>query len=113
MINNIIDKIKVICNLVKPKKALYIAVDGTAPRSKIVQQRSRRYKSLQIDEYKAELKKKFNIKTSKNNFNPSNNACPGTKFMLDLDKKILEKSKSDFFGVPKVIYDNFLRPGEL
>tara|TARA_B100001248_G_scaffold262249_1_gene256966 strand:- start:2699 stop:4453 length:1755 start_codon:yes stop_codon:yes gene_type:complete len=112
LINNIIDKIKIICNLVKPKKALYIAVDGTAPRSKIVQQRSRRYKSLQIDEYKAELKKKFNIKTSKNHFNPSNNACPGTKFMLDLDKKILEKSKSDFFGVPKVIYDNFLRPGE-
>lgn len=112
LINNIIDKIKIICNLVKPKKALYIAVDGTAPRSKIVQQRSRRYKSLQIDEYKAELRAKFNIKTSKNNFNPSNNACPGTKFMLDLDKKILEKSKSDFFGVPKVIYDNFLRPGE-
>lgn len=112
LINNIIDKINDICKLIKPKKMLYIAVDGTAPRSKIVQQRSRRYKSLQIDEYKNELKNKFNIKTTKNNFNPSNNACPGTKFMLDLDKNILEKSKENFFNVPKIVYDNFLKPGE-
>lgn len=112
LIDNIIDKIKTICDITRPKKMLYIAVDGTAPRSKIVQQRSRRYKSLQIDEYKDELRAKFNIKSLKSNFNPSNNACPGTKFMLDLDKKILQKSKTNFFNVPKIVYDNFLKPGE-
>ena len=98
LIDNIIDKIKTICDITRPKKMLYIAVDGTAPRSKIVQQRSRRYKSLQIDEYKDELRAKFNIKSLKSNFNPSNNACPGTKFMLDLDKKILQKSKTNFYS---------------
>ena len=81
-------------------------------RSKIVQQRSRRYKSLQIDEYKDELRAKFNIKSLKSDSHPSNNACPGTKFMLDLDKKILQKVKLIFFNVPKIVYDNFLKPGE-
>ena len=30
LIDNIIDKIKTICDIVRPKKMLYIAVDGTA-----------------------------------------------------------------------------------
>ena len=63
------------------KKTVYLFFDGPVPRAKMVQQRSRRYKSIQLEGL---LQKK------KSCFNPSNNICPGTIFMYEMTKYLKE-----------------------
>lgn len=77
--------------MVQPSKVLYLAVDGVAPRAKMNQQRSRRFRSAKEAEMlAAELiaRDEFNGKKSsmdldKTRFD-SNCITPGTDFMLKL-----------------------------
>jgi 5'-3' exoribonuclease 1 len=114
LLDNIIIELKKMCNLVKPKKAMYIAVDGTAPKAKMVQQRSRRYKSLQLEYYKQTMlsQEEKKMKTFKNSWNPANNICPGTDFMIQLNARLLRAMKNKIFNVPKVILNGVTTPGE-
>ena len=67
---------KLICSVVRPKKMVYIAFDGTVPLAKMVQSRGRRFKSAS---------------ESTNNSCPSFNKIkisPGTKFMAKMSKHI-------------------------
>ena len=103
-INNIIKEILYLCNdVVKPKKLIYFALDGTAPRAKMVQQRSRRYKSLQ-------LQKLFG---KKDDWSPSNHICPGTLFMSKFCNSLLhtifQKKK---FACDEIILNDYEVPGE-
>ena len=84
--------------IVRPRKLIYLAIDGVAPRAKMNQQRSRRFRSVKELDKKEILEtseKKDNIRIS----NDSNCITPGTKFMSDLSvsfKEWLEyKSKND------------------
>ena len=69
--------------LINPTNLLFIAVDGQAPRAKMEQQRTRRYKSRQ-DKALAPKKEGEEEKP----FWDSNAITPGTKFMHTLDKEL-------------------------
>lgn len=106
LIENVIQEVQNISNnIVKPKDLLYIAVDGTAPRAKMVQQRSRRYKSVFLE-------KRLKNEGKETSWNASNNICPGTKFMELFNKKMLLAIEKKAFSVKKVYFDGSFRPGE-
>ena len=76
--------------IIKPKQLLYLAVDGVAPRAKMNQQRSRRFRSANDSREARELKTQFGGIHAKPNLQQGNpyfdrNAItPGTPFMEKL-----------------------------
>jgi 5'-3' exonuclease len=95
-------EINKIFNIAKPRKQLVLCIDGVAPMSKQIQQRQRRFKSVN-DKVPEEF--------------DSNAITPGTKFMDYLSKfidfKIREEmSKSDAWKDIQVIFSNEKVPGE-
>ena len=81
-----------VINMVRPRKLLFIAIDGVAPRAKMNQQRSRRFRSAQdsaiqaaateriIDELLAQGKQVDESLSKKKHWD-SNAITPGTPFM--------------------------------
>ena len=70
--------------LVKPRQVLYLAVDGVAPRAKMNQQRSRRFRSAkEAEQTAAEILARTGTLSLENRFD-SNCITPGTDFMLKL-----------------------------
>ena len=100
---NIGEEVKRLINdEIRPKKLVYFSLDGPCPRAKMVQQRSRRYKSIQVQE----LQKK------KNEWVPSNNICPGTIFMYKFKIYLLKQMEKKVFHCPEVILSDSSFPGE-
>ena len=108
-----------ICDVVKPKEMTYIALDGPAPRAKMIQQRSRRYKGF----YEKTLMKKEKIRLKmiesnddNNEWDRSANISPGTEFMAKLSNALLEMIKIKGFSVHnsnmKVLLSDSNVPGE-
>lgn len=77
--------------MVQPSKVLYLAVDGVAPRAKMNQQRSRRFRSAkEAEQLGAELAARDEFNGKEHQIDPdrtrfdSNCITPGTDFMLKL-----------------------------
>jgi 5'-3' exoribonuclease 1 len=110
--------------MVQPSKVLYLAVDGVAPRAKMNQQRSRRFRSAkEAEQMAAEIVAREQFKgnempaTDKTRFD-SNCITPGTDFMLKLSLAIQKwvdyKMQTDPFWMngAKVIVSGPDVPGE-
>ena len=110
MIKNVIKYIEILINYSKPKDLLYIAIDGSAPKSKLNQQRMRRFKKFYEKEKIEEIQKKNKIEIDTNHVWDTNAITPGTVFMNKLSvqlKKYFENRKN-----LKVIISDSNIPGE-
>jgi 5'-3' exonuclease len=105
----------VICEIVRPKKTVYIAVDGPPPFAKMIQQRARRYKTIKEINFKKELEKKYKINIPTLQWNKSA-ISPGTSFMVKLSKMIIQNIQQKNFQVHNdkltVIFSDDSIPGE-
>lgn len=79
---------RIVTEIVKPKKVLFMAIDGVAPRAKLNQQRARRFRAAQdrLDRI-AKAKDKGEIIDDHSLFD-SNCITPGTDFMDEVGKHI-------------------------
>eukprot|EP00466_Bigelowiella_natans_P013050 jgi/Bigna1/37589/e_gw1.20.85.1 len=125
---------KLIDNLVwmaQPKNVLFLAIDGVAPRAKMNQQRTRRFRAAKEREIKHKIECKVRREMEANGIQvpeyskndkawDHNVITPGTAFMEKVDKFIREyvrqrladaKPKSPWFGL-KVIVSDCKVPGE-
>ena len=116
-----------VVNMVRPRKLLMIAIDGVAPRAKMNQQRSRRFRSAQEAKEKEEDKAEL-LKMLKSQGGPienptvkkawdSNEITPGTPFMdilaASLRYWIAYKLNTDpAWAKMKVIISDSTVPGE-
>ena len=114
IINNVINETcRILKEVVKPNKMIYIAIDGPAPKAKMIQQRWRRYKTIKLNNFRKNLYNKYSLPIEKQW--DTRKISPGTNFMLKLNKKIEEKCKSGDF-LPnknvKIIFSSSNVPGE-
>jgi 5'-3' exoribonuclease 1 len=116
---------RIITQIVKPQVSVYMAIDGVAPRAKLNQQRSRRFRSAKdMTEAIKELPTKTNQQGINNNDQQnhhhlfdSNCITPGTEFMARISETIQyfirKKIKEDpLWRHLKVIFSGQEIPGE-
>ncbi|CRK29095.1 hypothetical protein BN1708_015451, partial [Verticillium longisporum] len=73
---------------IKPKKLFYMAIDGVAPRAKMNQQRSRRFRTALDAENAREKAIKDGVEMPKEAPFDSNCITPGTEFMAKLSRQL-------------------------
>ncbi len=111
MIRNVIQYLEKTINIVKPKKCIYIAIDGVAPVAKMKQQRLRRYKHITDTEMTNNIRRKHNKPIP---YYWSNSAItPGTEFMRNLTHQLTEwcKQYSNMNKI-EIIFSTSSIPGE-
>ena len=104
---------RIITQIVKPKVSVYMAIDGVAPRAKLNQQRSRRFRSAKD---MAEATKDMPDRASSQVFD-SNCITPGTEFMArvsDCIQYFIRKKIRDdpLWKDLKVVFSGHEIPGE-
>ena len=130
MFNLIYEYTDKVIDIVRPKKVLYLAIDGVAPRAKMNQQRSRRFRTAIDAQEKADREAtikhkwaeegiKFSDKPSQSQGESfdSNVITPGTEFMHNLSKALQQyiverlQSSRQWDGL-KVVFSDAFVPGE-
>jgi len=118
MMINIMNYVDRMFSIVRPRKLLYMAIDGVAPRAKMNQQRSRRFKSRKEAKEKLEKMKKEGVMDEEpaSNFD-SNCITPGTEFMEKVSQYLkyyiaLRQSTDPGWRGIKVILSDSNAPGE-
>ncbi|GFE54543.1 XRN 5 -3 exonuclease [Babesia ovis] len=111
--------------LIRPRKVLYLAIDGVAPRAKMNQQRSRRFKSAAEADLEDVTYNKVAEEFRKKNVNvppkqarwDSNVITPGTPFMHELSQRVVgyiqqRRKLYEAWARIHVIYSDANVPGE-
>ena len=102
---------------IKPKQLFFMAIDGVAPRAKMNQQRSRRFRTALDNEKARDRAIKEGVELPKEDAFDSNCITPGTEFMAKLTKQLkyfISKKVSedvDWQGV-EVVLSGHEVPGE-
>jgi 5'-3' exonuclease len=107
MMNAVLLYLDKLIEYVKPKKGIYLAIDGVAPLAKIKQQRIRRFKSV-ADKIMWDSIKKKHSKPVTQHWN-NNAITPGTEFMVKLHNIIITWANKQTF---EVIYSSCFTPAE-
>ena len=81
LIDEVIKKIGIYVDFIRPSKTLFIAFDGVAPFAKMEQQRTRRYKSWFLSA------NSFSEETKRSSWNTAA-ITPGTEFMNKLSERV-------------------------
>lgn len=108
---------KKLCELFKTNgielNTLYISIDGVAPQAKMVQQRSRRFRSVIYKNEVRKIDEMFNKPADKNEWD-TNAITPGTEFMYDLSNYLQGLLKTDAYykTIPTRILSDASIPGE-
>lgn len=107
---------RIITQIVKPKVSVYMAIDGVAPRAKLNQQRSRRFRSAK-DMHEATKDLPRDENDQKKEVFDSNCITPGTEFLANISDCIKyfirKKIKEDpMWHNLKVIFSGHDVPGE-
>lgn len=109
---------RIITQIVKPKVSVYMAIDGVAPRAKLNQQRSRRFRSAKdMQEATKDLALSGEDGDEKKQIFDSNCITPGTEFLANISECIKyfirKKVKEDpTWHSLKVIFSGHDVPGE-
>ena len=131
--NSIFDYCDKIIRIIKPQKLIFFAIDGVAPRAKMNQQRSRRFRAALDAQQKKEISEKIRnewekkglysgfFKENDNNKNEfkfdSNCITPGTRFLSDCSIALIQYIKSRLNNDPlwknlNIIFSDSSVPGE-
>lgn len=108
---------RIITQIVKPRVSVYMAIDGVAPRAKLNQQRSRRFRSAKdMAEQRQEQGITLNSENAGNQFD-SNCITPGTEFlqrisdMIEYFVRLKLKEDAGWKGLT-IIFSGHNVPGE-
>ena len=115
-------------NVVRPRKTIFLAIDGVAPRAKMNQQRARRFRAAQEVREQEEVERKVREDLVKRGLKvpakktdktwDSNVITPGTEFMKGLSAFVAFyvrsriSSKCKYWSSIKVIFSDASVPGE-
>lgn len=126
MFNNVGNYLDRLVNVVRPRSLLFLAIDGVAPRAKMNQQRSRRFRSAQEAREAKEVQDQVRSSYISQGKKPppdkepwdSNVITPGTDFMAALSEYVKYwircrvSEGGAYWRTIKVVFSDAFIPGE-
>jgi len=113
MIKEVLRYFRYVLELIKPRKLVYIAIDGVPPMAKINQQRLRRFKSANEKRELKEIYDKYNISENERqmDMHDFNMISPGTNYMNALSANISKfietlKTQDNYKDVEFILSDS-------
>ena len=110
MIQAVIAYIKKLVDLSQPE-LLYVAIDGVVPIAKMLQQRTRRFKSQLDKKNEIKIRERCNMPIDSVDTWDTNAISPGTEFMNKLNSE-LEVFLKSYNAVEKIVFNSSSLPGE-